>query len=1046
MQGGPAAEPAPRSESSPGRAASRLNRLAWLPIPVLLAAIVALWVADLRTEYPSPHLAMWLNFIARTLASLLVVYLVGRSFLARRAPGLLLLGCGVAIWGTAGFVSTAMLTRDANLSVTISNLAAWLAALCHLAGASLSVRSRQTIRAPRLWLGAGYALALGVVGLITLASFSGVVPVFFVQGQGGTLVRHVVLGSAIAMLATATLLVRMASRQSSLSFGHWYALALLLIAVGLFGVMIESSRDTALDWTCRAAQYLSGVYMFIAALLVRDPSALTIRLEQALGAPRYRHGVAIAFVLAATAVRLVSLPRLGTHSPFLTFYPAVMLAALYGGLLPGLLATALSAILTTCLWMEPVGRFSIGQPEDWLSLAVFLPSCTMICFVIEAMHRARAKAAAAQAEVALATERMRASEALRESDALLRAVIETIPDPIYIKDAKSRLTLVNPAALALVAKPADQVIGHTDREIYDDPAMGDAILDNDRQVMQSGVVHVFEETIETPHGNRVMLDTKAPRRDAAGRVVGLVGLARDITERKRDEEALRRERDFSAAVIDTAGALVVVLDRDGRIQRFNRACERVTGYSAADVTGRTVWDLGLIAPEELPGVRHAWDALLRGELPHAYENLWIAKDGSRRLIAWSNTAIMDRAGTVESIIGTGVEITERKKLEQDLRAANLRLAEDDRRKNEFLAVLSHELRNPLAPIRNSLYILEHAAPGGDRARRAQAVIDRQASQLARLVDDLLDVTRITRNKIEIQHQRLDLNEVVRSTLEDQRSQFEDGEVELRLSAAADRVFVNGDWNRLSQAVGNLLQNAGKFTGRGGSVTVSVSAESPSGQAVIRVADTGLGIAPDVLPRLFQPFMQADSTLDRSKGGLGLGLALVKGLVELHGGTVSARSDGLGKGAEFVVRLPLDRSRPPDAVAPSTSREPSPRRVLIIEDNVDAAVSLREALELGGHVVEVAHGGPDGLAKARGFHPEVVLCDIGLPGMDGYEVGRRFRADKATKGAFLVALTGYVLPEDLQRAQKAGFELQLAKPPDMEQLQEILATLPPGAHR
>lgn len=245
-------------------------------------------------------------------------------------------------------------------------------------------------------------------------------------------------------------------------------------------------------------------------------------------------------------------------------------------------------------------------------------------------------------------------------------------------------------------------------------------------------------------------------------------------------------------------------------------------------------------------------------------------------------------------------------IEQDRRrtAAEEALREADRRKNEFLAVLSHELRNPLAPIRNSLFVLERAAPGGEQARRAQAVIDRQVGQLVRLVDDLLDVTRITRNKIHLQRERLDLNEIVRRTLEDQRPLLEENEVALELSLAPGGLFVDADASRLAQIVGNLVQNAGKFTGRGGRVSVSLAADFASRRAVLRIADTGVGMEAEMLARLFEPFMQAESTIDRSRGGLGLGLALVKGLVELHGGSISAHSEGVGKGAEFTVRLPL----------------------------------------------------------------------------------------------------------------------------------------------
>jgi two-component system CheB/CheR fusion protein len=308
------------------------------------------------------------------------------------------------------------------------------------------------------------------------------------------------------------------------------------------------------------------------------------------------------------------------------------------------------------------------------------------------------------------------------------------------------------------------------------------------------------------------------------------------------------------------------------------------------------------------------------------------------------------------------------------------------------------------------------------------------------VDDLLDVTRITRNKIQLQRETIELNDLAQHTIEDQRSLFDRAEVRLEFNPAPAPVFVDVDRNRVAQIIGNLLQNAAKFTGRGGSTRITITTEAAEKRAVIQIADTGVGMAPEMLSRLFQPFSQADSTLDRSKGGLGLGLALAKGLAELHGGDVTANSAGLGQGAEFVVRLPLAMEKPATP-QPGASATKSHRRVLVIEDNLDAADSLRDVLAFGEHEIEVAYNGPDGIAKARKFRPEVVLCDIGLPGMDGYEVARAFRADATLKGAFLVALTGYALPEDLERAQAAGFARHLAKPPSLEKLGEILAEVP-----
>jgi len=383
----------------------------------------------------------------------------------------------------------------------------------------------------------------------------------------------------------------------------------------------------------------------------------------------------------------------------------------------------------------------------------------------------------------------------------------------------------------------------------------------------------------------------------------------------------------------------------------------------------------------------------------------------------------------------------KQRLEASLRTADLQLAEAEQRKNEFLAALAHELKTPLAPIKNSLHILSHATLGNDPARRAQAAIDRQVAQLSRLASVLLDVTRIARNQIKLQCQRHELNGLVRDTIEDQRSIFDKAEVHLELHPAPRPVLVNADWNRLAQVIGNLLQNSVKFTGRGGATLVTVHAEKPEKRAVVQVVDTGVGMAPEMLARLFQPFSQADSALGRSNRGLGLGLALVKGLVELHGGNVSVYSAGPGHGTEFTVQLPLLLEEATISSADSERSAKVRRRVLVIEDDVDAGDSLRDMFALGEHEAEVVYNGPEGISRAREFRPEVVLCDMGLSGMDGFEVALAFKADESLKDILLVALSDYALPEDLLRVSQAGFAHHMAKPASLQKLEQILAVLP-----
>ena len=376
-------------------------------------------------------------------------------------------------------------------------------------------------------------------------------------------------------------------------------------------------------------------------------------------------------------------------------------------------------------------------------------------------------------------------------------------------------------------------------------------------------------------------------------------------------------------------------------------------------------------------------------------------------------------------------IAERERLMRSLRESKERLEFADRRKDEFLAMLSHELRNPLAPIRNSIYVLERATPGSDKAVRSREVLRRQAEHLTRLVDDLLDVTRISRGKIELQRKRVDLRDIVRKTTDDLRSQFDQSGVALRVEHPAGPVWVEADATRLAQVLGNLLHNAVKFTPGGGTVQVGVAARG--GRAELRVWDDGIGMEPGQVERMFEPFAQADHAPGASKGGLGLGLALVKGLVELHGGSVRGRSEGMGRGSEFVITLPQTGPEVSSAAAQGLAAGGARRNVLVIEDNPDVGQSVADMLELQGHTVRVARDGRSGIDLAREFRPDVVLCDIGLPDLDGYQVARTLRRDDALRATRLIALSGFAQAEDRRRAREAGFDGHIAKPPDPEQL-------------
>ncbi len=437
-------------------------------------------------------------------------------------------------------------------------------------------------------------------------------------------------------------------------------------------------------------------------------------------------------------------------------------------------------------------------------------------------------------------------------------------------------------------------------------------------------------------------------------------------------------------VFDFAPIGYAVLAPDERILELNLAAAQLLGGERSRLVGRS---FGQMLPTEHREVFSALLARAHDSGERRGAELTLRPPGGSRpaFLARLTAAGLSRPEPMTLLAFE--DVTERQEREDRLRRTEQALREAHRRKDEFPATLSHELRNPLAPVRSSLYVLRHVPPGGEQARRALGVIERQVDHLARLVEDLLDVTRVTRGKIRLQKQPLDLCELVRRTLEDHREGHLARGLRLEGRVAEGPCWVEADPARLVQVLSNLLSNAEKFTPEGGRVTVEVRCED--GRALLKVRDTGAGIAPELKAHLFEPFTQGTQTLDRTRGGLGLGLAMVKGLVELHEGRVGLHSDGPGKGAEFSITLPLTEA-PSPAAQRQRERVTRGRRVLVIEDNQDAAESLKDVLSLQGHEVQVALDGAQGLELARAFHPEIVLCDLGLPGMDGYEVARAFR--------------------------------------------------------
>jgi PAS domain S-box-containing protein len=671
------------------------SALIGLPLPLLLVAILALWAWGPAGEYEFAGLQLVLNSLTRTAASLAIMFLAGRSFLASRSPAMLLLGGGVAIWGAAGFSATLLVTRDANEGVTISNVGYWLAALCHLSGALLSSRPGRILRAPpALWLGAAYALALGATGLLTLSVLEGRLPLFFVQGEGGTPVRDMTLSSSILMFVLAALHMRLEAGSPSASFRAWYCTALLLIAIGLFGMLIQDSRNTALDWACRAAIYLSGLYMLGAAAqtLRRPDPAFEAALGRAPDEARFRYGVATAITLASAVARLALRPIMGASAPFVTFYPAVMLASLYGGLGPGLTATALSALFAACFWLEPINSLGYPGPADWPALTIFLMSGSGIAFLCHALHRARARTTAVEAEAAIAAERARAADRLRASEELYRSTLQALPAHIAVIDRQGVIVAVNQAwtdfarandaaGLASVSVGANY-LAVCRKAAAGNNADAEKALDGIGSVLRgSGAHFTLEYACHSPLEQRWFLMTAVPF--GSPHEGGAVITHLNVTERRRAEDeaerlhaAVAQEKDRLMALVNSISDEIWFSNDKGAFTLINPSASRAFALGGADSIDvrNLVGRLDVFGPdgsprpvEEAPPLR-----ALRGEtIRNEEELIRNPATGEMRYREVSSSPVTNAAGTIIGSVSVARDITERKGAESALRDSRL---------------------------------------------------------------------------------------------------------------------------------------------------------------------------------------------------------------------------------------------------------------------------------------------------------------------------------------------------------------------------------------
>ena len=566
-------------------------------------------------------------------------------------------------------------------------------------------------------------------------------------------------------------------------------------------------------------------------------------------------------------------------------------------------------------------------------------------------------------------------------------------------------------------------------------------------VTDEGLVGVMIQVTETAkvHGDTVAMNEalllgsiRQHELTEAAETLNAQLRAEMVTRENIATELLQNGRQLAekARLLDLSRDAIIVRGMEGEIRYWNHAAEELYGWSREEALGK---------------VSHE---LLRTEFPKPFEEMleelfrtgqWIGelvhttRDGRRITVLARKTLDRDSEGKPAAVLESITDITERRALEDSLAERVLDLARADRSKDEFLAMLAHELRNPLAPLRNAAEILR--TPGADAAEcaEAQGIMARQLGNMTRMLDDLLDVSRITAGKIELRREPVSLAEILNAAASMARPGITARGQELVVSLPAEPIFLNADSTRLEQVFGNLLTNACKYSYTGSHIRLSAERAAGAGppEVIVRVSDDGMGIAPELLPHIFDLFVQSTRSLDREHGGLGIGLTLVRRLVQLHGGNVEARSEGLTCGSEFTVRLPILAGPVAAPAAPAPAARETPRRMLIVDDNEDSTRSMAILQKRRGHETRTAFTGPDAVTAAAEFAPNVVLLDIGLPGMDGYEVARRLRAMPALAGAFLVAMSGYGSDEDRANARAAGFDEYMVKPVDLDRLRELL---------
>jgi PAS domain S-box-containing protein len=607
----------------------------------------------------------------------------------------------------------------------------------------------------------------------------------------------------------------------------------------------------------------------------------------------------------------------------------------------------------------------------------------------------------------------------------LQVTLSSIGDAVIVTDGQGIVTFLNPVASELTGwnleeatdKPLESVFRIVNETTLESIANPVTLV-----FLEGNIVTLANDAaLIAKNGKTIPIeDSAAPIRSKSGEIEGAVLVFRDVTEMRRAVETRLR----LAAIVESSDDAIIGETLDGKILSWNKGARQLYGYSADEAIGQP---LSILIPRDHPDeLPDLMERIARAESVDHFETQRVRKDGS----------LVDVALTISPILNAYGKVVGASKIARDVSARKL----EDRRKNEFLAVLAHELRNPLASLRNGLQVLRLA--DNDRAALAQArpMMERQLQHLVRLVDDLLDVSRISQGKLQLRKERLSLGAVVAHALEVIGQHTDHGQHELTVKVPEEPTYVDADKTRLAQAISNLVNNAIKYSDPGSQIWVT--AEHRGNEAVIMVKDNGVGIETAMLGKVFDMFTQIDRSLEQSQGGLGVGLNIVKQLVEMHGGTVTAHSAGLGKGSEFSIHLPvvLAVHQQQDSSGDEPAATSTRHRILVVDDNRDAASSMAMMLQMMGNDVRTANDGLAGIQVAEAFFPDLILLDIGMPKLNGFDTCRRIREQPWGKNVVIVALTGWGQDEDKQRSQEAGFDSHVVKPVDPATLEQLLVGL------